>query len=157
MTTPELPADLLDQLIDTGNKALNDHYHERACSCSQWPASCATGSHYAFGTWDTDAFAIALPAIINAYERAKAQRAATAEAATGPVADGWDAGQRLHALYGTHTGKGRVIRTGRNLVLGWLAYLDSGAAFYILKDGTHAGPFGTADGAVRDAKRKAAR
>jgi hypothetical protein len=154
VTTPELPADLLDQLIDAGNKELNDYYHERACACSAWPGACLTPG-ITPGEWDTSAFAIGLPAVIAAYEQAKAQRAATAEAATGPVKDGWDAGQRLHALYGTHPGKGRVIRTGRNLVLGWLAYLDSGAAFYILKDGTHAGPFGTDDGAVRDAKRKA--
>lgn len=69
----EIPADLLDQLIDTGNKALNDHYHERACACSQWPASCAT-SGYFFGMYDTDAFAIGLPAVITAYEQAKEQQ-----------------------------------------------------------------------------------
>jgi hypothetical protein len=69
------PADLsieqLEQLIDVGNKALNDYYHERACACREWPASCATGGDYHFGTWDTDAFAIALPAIIAAHEQRK--------------------------------------------------------------------------------------
>lgn len=70
----DLPADLLDQLIDAGNKALNDYYHDRACACSQWPASCATGGNYRFGTWDTDAFAIAVPGIIAAYEQAKEQQ-----------------------------------------------------------------------------------
>lgn len=67
MTTPELPADLLDQLIDTGNQALGDYYHDRACACSAWPAACLTPS-ITPGMWDTDAFAIALPAIIAAYE-----------------------------------------------------------------------------------------
>ncbi|MCX5209760.1 hypothetical protein OG689_10740 [Kitasatospora sp. NBC_00240] len=69
----DLPADLLDELIDVGNKALNDHYHERACSCSTWPAGCATRGHY-FGMHDTDAFAHGLPAIIAAYEQHKAQQ-----------------------------------------------------------------------------------
>lgn len=73
-TQPDLPADLLDQLIDTGNKALNDHYHERACACSTWPAKCASSGNYFFGAWDTDAFAIALPAIIAAYEQTKEQQ-----------------------------------------------------------------------------------
>ena len=75
-TTP--PADLLDQLIDTGNKALNNYYHERACACSTWPAKCHTwkkpGDMF-FGYWDTDAFAIALPAIIAAYEAQRLQQA----------------------------------------------------------------------------------
>jgi hypothetical protein len=60
--------ELLDQLIEAGNKALNDHYHEDLCSCDQWPASCASRGGYFFGYWDTNAFAIALPAIIAAYE-----------------------------------------------------------------------------------------
>jgi hypothetical protein len=66
-----LPADLLDQLIDIGNKALNDHYHEGLCACRKWPNSCASTGKYFFGTWDTDAFAIALPAIVAAYEQHK--------------------------------------------------------------------------------------
>jgi hypothetical protein len=69
-TQPDLPAGLLDQLIDTGNKALNDYYHERACSCSAWPGACATVG-ISHGQWDTDAFAIALPAIIVAYKQAQ--------------------------------------------------------------------------------------
>lgn len=74
--TTALAADLLDQLIDTGNKALNDYYHERACACSEWPAKCASwkspGDMF-FGYWDTDAFAIAVPAIIAAYEAQRLQ------------------------------------------------------------------------------------
>ncbi|MEV7123955.1 hypothetical protein [Kitasatospora griseola] len=66
MTAAPLPADLLDRLIDTGNKALNDHYHDDLCHCRQWPATCA--SSYFSGLWDTNAFAIALPAILAAYE-----------------------------------------------------------------------------------------
>ena len=58
---------LLDQLIDVGNKALADHYHEDLCHCSTWPDACASGLK-AF-TWDTNAFAIALPAILAAYEK----------------------------------------------------------------------------------------
>lgn len=75
-TTPltDVPAEQLDQLIDVGNRALNDYYHERACSCSTWPEKCASwkspGDMF-FGYWDTDAFAIALPDIIAAYEQQK--------------------------------------------------------------------------------------
>lgn len=69
----KLPIDQLESLIDVGNKALNDYYHERACSCSTWPAKCISSGNYFFGTWDTDAFAIALPAIIAAYEQHKEQ------------------------------------------------------------------------------------
>jgi hypothetical protein len=82
-TPATLPTELLEQLIDTGNKALNDYYHERACPCSTWPVKCASwkspGDMF-FGYWDTDAFAIALPAIIAAYEQAR-QSAAKAECA----------------------------------------------------------------------------
>ncbi|MFB7378583.1 hypothetical protein ACFC6U_27895 [Kitasatospora purpeofusca] len=74
-----LPPELLDTLIDAGNKALNDHYHEDLCSCSLWPASCATSTPYFPGYWDTNAFAHALPAIIAAYEQART--------ANPPVAD----------------------------------------------------------------------
>ena len=69
-----LPADLLDQLADAGNRALNNHYHEDLCNCRQWPASCASTGSYFFGAWDTDAFAIALPAIIAAYEQTRSTR-----------------------------------------------------------------------------------
>lgn len=71
MTAAPIPAALLDTLIDTGNKALNDHYHDELCSCRQWPASCASSRDYFPGAWDTNAFAIALPAIIAAYEKAR--------------------------------------------------------------------------------------
>ena len=71
--TPNVPDDLLDQLIDTGNQALGDYYHDRACACSAWPASCLTKG-ITPGTYDTNAFAIALPAIIAAYEQHKEQQ-----------------------------------------------------------------------------------
>ena len=57
----------LEKLIDVGNKALNDYYHERACGCSAWPGMCLSSrapNVIFFGCWDTDAFAIALPAIL---------------------------------------------------------------------------------------------
>src|SRR5207249_3758304 len=71
----------LDQLIDTGNKALNDYYHDDLCHCREWPTSCASSGNYFFGAWDTNAFAIALPAIIAAYGQAKAA-SATEQAST---------------------------------------------------------------------------
>lgn len=67
MTEPlDLPDPTLEALIDVGNKALADYYHERACSCSTWPESC----HSKLGAWqwETDAFAIALPAILAAWQ-----------------------------------------------------------------------------------------
>ncbi|MFG2412291.1 hypothetical protein [Streptomyces goshikiensis] len=66
------PAELsevqLAALIDAGNGARNDYYHERACSCSKWPESCATNPDYANGYWDSDTFAIAAAAVIGAWE-----------------------------------------------------------------------------------------
>lgn len=70
----ELRSDLLDQLADVGNKALNDHYHDDVCACRDWPENCYSRGKYFFGYWDTSAFAIALPAIIAAYEQAKEQQ-----------------------------------------------------------------------------------
>lgn len=61
---------LKDVLIDTGNRALNDFYHERACSCDSWPAKCVTPRMF-FGMYDTDAFAIGVEAIIARYEELK--------------------------------------------------------------------------------------
>jgi len=80
-----LPTDLLDQLIDTGNKALNDYYHDDQCACSEWPTRCASSGNYFFGAWDTNAFAIALPAIIAAYEKQKTARADTARIERGTL------------------------------------------------------------------------
>jgi hypothetical protein len=68
------PADLsvpqLEALIDAGNGALADYYHERACACSDYPAGCATNPGYAraAGFWDTDAFAVGAPAVIGLWE-----------------------------------------------------------------------------------------
>jgi hypothetical protein len=76
MSNQQIPDSLLDDLIDAGNKALNDHYHADLCGCRQWPDSCASRGGYFFGYWDTNAFAIALPAIIAAYE---AQRTGAAD------------------------------------------------------------------------------
>nr|WSX48851.1 hypothetical protein OG409_07770 [Streptomyces sp. NBC_00974] len=72
-----MPADLseaqLEALIDAGNRARNDYYHERACSCSEWPTSCATDPDYANGYWDSDTFAIAAAAVIGAWEAMRAR------------------------------------------------------------------------------------
>jgi hypothetical protein len=70
MKMTDISEGMLDALIDQGNRALNDFYHERACSCDGYPAKCATPSLF-FGLWDTDAFAVALPAIIARYEELK--------------------------------------------------------------------------------------
>ncbi|MFE3577862.1 hypothetical protein [Streptomyces vinaceus] len=64
----ELSEAQLEALIDAGNGAMADYYHERACSCSAWPQSCATDPSYANGYWDTDAFAIGMAAVIDAWE-----------------------------------------------------------------------------------------
>lgn len=68
------PDDLLDQLADIGNKALNDHYHDDVCACRTWPANCGSRGGYFPGYWDTAAFSIALPAIIAAYEKTRSTR-----------------------------------------------------------------------------------
>ncbi|MEU0990467.1 hypothetical protein [Streptomyces sp. NPDC005953] len=68
------PAELTDvqaeALIDAGNGALSDYYHERACACSEYPSSCVTDRSYRreAGHWDTDAFAIGLPAVVALWE-----------------------------------------------------------------------------------------
>ncbi|MET9402657.1 hypothetical protein [Kitasatospora sp. NPDC002965] len=82
MTAAPLPPELLAALIDAGNKALNDLYHEDLCNCSLWPASCATSARYFPGYWDTVAFAHALPAMIAAYEQAKSAPLPIAEKTT---------------------------------------------------------------------------
>lgn len=72
MLTEASPADLsedqLGALINAGNRALGDFYHERACACSAWPATCVTNPHYANGAWDTDAFAIGAAALVGVWE-----------------------------------------------------------------------------------------
>jgi hypothetical protein len=68
------PVDLseqqLDALIEAGNHALSDYYHERACACSEYPATCATNPAYRreAGHWDTEAFAIGLGAVLGVWE-----------------------------------------------------------------------------------------
>ncbi|MFJ3834503.1 hypothetical protein ACIPY6_03180 [Streptomyces sp. NPDC090054] len=64
----ELSEPQLEALIDAGNAARNDYYHERACSCSEWPAGCVTDPDYANGYWDSDTFAIAAAAVVGAWE-----------------------------------------------------------------------------------------
>ncbi|MER6778478.1 MULTISPECIES: hypothetical protein [unclassified Streptomyces] len=70
------PAELtevqLEALIDAGNGARNDYYHERACSCSEWPEGCATDPDYANGYWDSDTFAISAAAVVGAWESMRA-------------------------------------------------------------------------------------
>lgn len=70
------PAELseiqLDALVDAGNGALNDHYHERQCACSEWPANCSSSGDYFAGAWDTDAFAIGVAAVLGLWESMRA-------------------------------------------------------------------------------------
>jgi hypothetical protein len=61
----------LDHLAEVGNKALNDYHHEDLCNCQNWPEKCR---NYQAGNWDTRAFAIALPAIIAAYEKTRGRQ-----------------------------------------------------------------------------------
>ncbi|MER7815583.1 hypothetical protein [Streptomyces sp. NPDC096153] len=60
----------VETLAAVGNRALSDHYHERACACSDYPESCVTDTRYRaeFGFWDTGAFDIAMGAVIAAWE-----------------------------------------------------------------------------------------
>lgn len=66
----ELTEAQVEALVDAGNGALNDYYHERACSCGEYPSGCATDPGYARerGFWDTDAFAVGAPAVIALWE-----------------------------------------------------------------------------------------
>jgi hypothetical protein len=84
--TDAVPADLLDQLIDAGNKALNDHYHDDLCHCRQWPDGCVSRGGYYFGYWDTNAFAIAMPAI---YRAIREHVAREIETHPGPIDGEW--------------------------------------------------------------------
>ncbi|MFE6080033.1 hypothetical protein [Streptomyces virginiae] len=68
----ELSEAQLEALIDAGNEALNDYYHERACSCSDWPQSCSSSAWNFAGAWDTDAFAIGMASVIGAWESMRA-------------------------------------------------------------------------------------
>lgn len=68
----ELSEAQLEALIDAGNGALNEYYHERACSCSSWPESCASSGDYFTGYWDTDAFAIGAAAVVGMWESMRA-------------------------------------------------------------------------------------
>lgn len=73
-TPVELTEQQMDALIDAGNRALNDHYHESQCHCDDWPASCVSSGHYFMGAWDTDAFAIGLPAALGVWESLRNDR-----------------------------------------------------------------------------------
>jgi hypothetical protein len=68
----ELTEAQIDALADAGNRALNDHYHEDLCHCSDWPESCASSGHYFAGSWDTAAFSIGMAAVIGAWESMRA-------------------------------------------------------------------------------------
>lgn len=71
MSTRPISDFMLEVLAAQGNRTLNDLFHEELCACGQWPSSCS--SHYTFGLWDTDAFVLALPAIIARYEELKGE------------------------------------------------------------------------------------
>jgi hypothetical protein len=58
----------IDALSDAGNRALNDHYHDDLCHCSDWPESCASSGNYFAGSWDTAAFDIGMTAVIGLWE-----------------------------------------------------------------------------------------
>lgn len=64
----ELSEAQIEALADAGNRAINDYYHERACSCDLWPESCHTNPRYANGEWDTDAVAIGAAAVVGLWE-----------------------------------------------------------------------------------------
>ncbi|WP_327162058.1 hypothetical protein [Streptomyces zaomyceticus] len=78
----ELTEEQLSALVEAGNGAMSDYYHERACACSEYPAGCATNPTYRreFGYWDTDAFAVGMGAVLGVWESIRAD-AATAELA----------------------------------------------------------------------------
>ncbi|MFE2323625.1 hypothetical protein ACFXD5_06825 [Streptomyces sp. NPDC059385] len=67
-----LTEEQVDALADVGNRALNDHYHDDLCHCSDWPESCASSGHYFAGSWDTAAFGIGMTAVIGAWEAMRA-------------------------------------------------------------------------------------
>ncbi|MEW2070023.1 hypothetical protein [Streptomyces sp. NPDC007346] len=73
-TPVELTAQQLEALIDAGNRALNDHYHEDQCHCDAWPTSCVSSDRYFMGAWDTDAFAIGVPAVLGVWESLRTNR-----------------------------------------------------------------------------------
>ncbi|WP_406190219.1 hypothetical protein OH791_33765 [Streptomyces anulatus] len=73
-TPVELTEQQLDALSTAGNRALNDHYHEGQCHCDAWPASCVSSDRYFMGAWDTDAFAIGLPAVLGVWEASRNDR-----------------------------------------------------------------------------------
>ncbi|MEW1630823.1 hypothetical protein AB0387_26115 [Streptomyces sp. NPDC089173] len=73
-TPVELTEQQMEPLIDAGNRALNDHYHEAQCHCDDWPASCVSSGHYFMGAWDTDAFAIGVPAVLGVWETLRNDR-----------------------------------------------------------------------------------
>ncbi|MFD6970722.1 hypothetical protein [Streptomyces sp. NPDC059949] len=62
----------VDALADAGNRALNDHYHEELCHCSDWPKGCASSGNYFAGSWDTAAFGIGMAAVIGVWESMRA-------------------------------------------------------------------------------------
>lgn len=70
----ELTEQQLEALIDAGNRALNDHYHEDQCHCDAWPTSCVSSGNYFMGAWDTNAFAIGLPAVLGVWESLRNDR-----------------------------------------------------------------------------------
>jgi hypothetical protein len=121
-TPPDLPTELLELLAAAGNKALNDHYHEELCHCSQWPDSCASTSKYFDGAWDTSAFDIGMAAIIAAYEQHKAQPADQPA-----LGEPMNAAQFFHAL---HVGDLITANTPRRGVLHGIitATYEDGAA-----------------------------
>lgn len=75
----ELTEQQLEALINAGNHALSDYYHERQCHCSEYPAGCVTNPGYRrdAGYWDTDAFAIGVQAVLGVWELLRNDRHAS--------------------------------------------------------------------------------
>lgn len=125
----ELTGQQTESLIDVGNGALSDYYHERQCHCSEYPAGCVTNPGYRKGAghWDTDAFAIGLPAVIGLWEAMRNDRhAAKAAEPHARVAE-------LETADGS---------PWQRAVAGLNALVDADVAFHVEPDGRISGPFG---------------
>lgn len=74
----ELTEAQIEALADTGNGAVNDYFHERACSCSEYPEECATDAKYRkeAGFYDSGAFEIGMGAVIGLWESMREDSAA---------------------------------------------------------------------------------
>jgi len=102
----ELTEQQLDALVDAGNGALSDYYHDRACACSEYPAACVTNPAYrrAAGYWDTDAFAVGLGAVLAVWEGMRSGDGATRSVDEDPI-------RYSLTVEALHASSGAVIET----------------------------------------------